>query len=243
MQNGGGILFAMRLLILAAAIALGIHTQAAGTQGSAEPGDPFRIAILVDNSQTVLDPLPFVRRGLQQFLNALPPNHELMLVTTGGQMNIRVQPTRDYLEVMQSANAINVMRSSGNALFGSVEEIYARYLRGVERRYLMIVIIASDGPDLSQRITNENANALLAGLKTSRVLVNAALLTPTGWTGVTGSSQVRTLTLEMIERSGGALESASPPTLPGRLKTLAGRISQQYKQLSPTKAPALEFRR
>ena len=147
----------------------------AARQSGAEPGDPMRIVILVDNSQTVLDPLPFVRRGLQQFLNALPPNHELMLVTTGGQMNIRVEPTRDYLDVMQSANAINLMRSSGNALIGSVEEIYARYLRGVERRHPMIVVIATDGPDLSQRVTNESANALLNGLKKSGVLVNAAL--------------------------------------------------------------------
>ena len=57
---------------------------------------------MVDNSQTPLEPLPQIRRGLQQFIDALPPNHELMLVTTGGTMNIRVQPTRDYLEVSQS---------------------------------------------------------------------------------------------------------------------------------------------
>jgi len=38
-------------------------------------------------------------------VDALPPNHELMLVTTGGQMNIRVQPTRDYLEVQQAVGA------------------------------------------------------------------------------------------------------------------------------------------
>jgi hypothetical protein len=58
-------------------------------------GIPMRIVIMVDNSETPLEPLPQVRRGLQGFINALPPNHELMLVTTGGQMNIRVQPTRD----------------------------------------------------------------------------------------------------------------------------------------------------
>jgi hypothetical protein len=223
-------------------LVLGITTPVQA-QGGAEPGDPMRIVIVVDNSQTVLDPLPFVRRGLQQFLNALPPNHELMLVTTGGQMNVRVHATRDYLDVMKSANAINLMRSSGNALIGSVEEIYARYLRGVERRYPMIVVVATDGPDLSQRVTNESANALLAGLKRSGVLVNAVLLTPTGWTGVTGSSQVRSFTLEMVERSGGAFESATPPTLPAKLKTLAGRIAQQYKQLSPDKSPAAEFRK
>ena len=109
----------MRLPFVAAALGLFIvlHTTPVAVQGGAEPGDPMRIVILVDNSQVqFIDPLPFVRRGLQQFLNALTPNHELMLVTTGSQMNIRVEPTRDYLDVLQSANAIQVMRSSGNAM-------------------------------------------------------------------------------------------------------------------------------
>jgi hypothetical protein len=46
-----------------------------------------------------------------------------MLVTTGGPMHIRVQPTRDYLEVQQAVGEINFMRSSGNALIGSVQEV------------------------------------------------------------------------------------------------------------------------
>src|SRR5687767_15895090 len=87
----------------------------AAAQEGAQPGDPMRIVIMVDNSQTPLEPLPQIRRGLQQFINALPPNHELMLITTGGHMNIRVQPTRDYVEVLEAVGEINIMRSTGNA--------------------------------------------------------------------------------------------------------------------------------
>ena len=242
--------FSMRLLLFAGGLAffVPLQTSLVTTQGGAEPGDPMRIALLVDNSQApgderrFIDPMPFVRRGLQQFLNALPPNHELMLVTTGGQMNIRVEPTRDYLAVMQSANAIQVMRSSGNALIDSVEEIYERYLRGVERRYPMLVIVATDGPDMSQRITNVRVNALLQQLTKSRVRVNAVLLSPTGYTGA-GSDLVRSFTLEMIKRTEGAFEPATGVTAPAKLKTLAGRIAQQYKQLSPDRLPTPEFRK
>ncbi len=236
----------MRLTFVAAALGLFIvlHTTPVAVQGGAEPGDPMRIVILVDNSQVpVIDPLPFVRRGLQQFLNALPPNHELMLVTTGSQMNIRVEPTRDYLEVMQSANAIQVMRSSGNALIGSVEEIYQRYLRGVERRYPMLVIVATDGQDMSQRVTNKSVNALLQQLTRSGVRVNAVLLSPTGYTSAVGFGLIHSFTLEMIKRTEGAFEQATAVTAPTKLKTLAGRIAQQYKQFSPERAPTGEFRR
>lgn len=235
----------MRLPVIAAGLCLFIllHTGPVAAQGGAEPGDPMRIVVLVDNSQIpIVDPLPFIRRGLQEFLNALPPNHELMLVTTGAQLNIRVEPTRDYLTVLQSALSIQVMRNAGNALISSVEEVYARYLRGVERRFPMLVIVATEGRDMSPRVTNQSANTLLRQLTNSGVRVNAVLLSPTGYTPDPGSL-VAAFTLEMTKRTGGAFESASAVSAPAKLKTLAGRIAQQYKQFSPDKAPTGEFRR
>jgi hypothetical protein len=225
------------LALAATALAAVAPADAAAPEGG-EPGAPMRIVIMVDNSQTPLDPLPQIRRGLQQFLGALPPNHELMLVTTGGSMNIRVQPTRDYLEVHQAVGEINFMRSTGNALIGSVQEVYDRYLRSVERRFPMILIVSTDGADFSQRVTDKSVNEMLQGLTKTGVLVNAVLLTSTG------TSLIRNITLEMIKRTGGAYESATIATaLPGRLKVMAGRIAQQYKQVSPNKAPTEEFRR
>lgn len=235
----------MRLSILSIAVGvcLALQTAQVTAQSGAEPGDPFRIAILVDNSHQLSDPLVYIRRGLKDFLNTLPPNHELMLVTTGGAINIRVEPTRDYLEIMQSSNVIPVMRSGGNALFDTVEQVYERYLRNVERRYPMLVVVATDGPDLSPRITNDRANALLNGLQKSGVIVNAVLLNPFGWTGSPGSREIRTLTLEMTKRTGGSLEQGSGPSVGSRLKILAGSIAQQYKKLSPEKLPHAEFRK
>ena len=233
-----GILFPMRALLFAFVLAFAITwpMQPVFAQG-AEPGDPMRIVVLVDNSQIpIVDPLPFIRRGLQEFLNGLPPNHELMLVTTGAQMNIRVEPTRDYLTVMQSALSIQVMRNSGNALISSVEEVYARYLRSVERRFPVLVIVATEGRDMSPRITNQSVNALLRQLTNSGVRVNAVLLSPTGYTPDAGSL-VASFTLEMTKRTGGAFEPASAVTAPAKLKTLAGRIGQQYKAALPRESP------
>ena len=225
--------------LLVAALALRCVAPAyAAAQEGAQAGDPMRIVVMVDNSQTPLEPLPQIRRGLQQFVNALPPNHELMLVTTGGTMNIRVQPTRDYLEVHEAIGEINFMRSTGNALIGSIQEVYDRYLRTVERRFPMIVIVSTDGADFSQRVTDKTVNEMLQGLTRSGVLVNAVLLTSTG------TSLIRNVTLEMIKRTGGAYESATIATaLPARMKVMAGRIAQQYKQVSPDKAPVEEFKR
>ena len=107
----------------------------------------------------------------------------------------------------------------------------------------MLVVVATDGPDLSARITNDRANALLNGLQKSGVIVNVVLLNPFGWTGSPGSREIRTLTLEMTKRTGGSLEQGSGPSVGSRLKILAGSIAQQYKKLSPEKPPHAEFRK
>jgi hypothetical protein len=96
---------------------------------------------------------------------------------------------------------------------------------------------------MSQRVTNQRVNVLLQQLTKSGVRVNAVLLSPTGLTTPVSANLVRSFTLEMIKRTGGVLEQASTVTAPAKLKTLAGRIAQQYKQVSPEKAPTGEFRR
>jgi len=102
----------------------------------------------------------------------------------------------------------------------------------------MILIVSTDGADFSQRVTDKSVNEMLQGLTKTGVLVNAVLLTSSG------TSLIRNLTLEMIKRTGGAYVSATIATaIPGRLKVMAGRIAEQYKQVSPEKAPTEEFRR
>lgn len=228
----------MAKTVLAVACALGCVSSAAlAAQESARPGDPMRIAIVVDNSQTFLDDTPQIRRALQQFVNALPPNHELMLVTTGGQMNIRVQPTRDYLEILEAIGEITRMRSGGNAMTGTIEEIYDRYMRTAEGRYPVFAILTGDGNDSSQRITDKNVNALLRGLTTTGVLVNAVMLTSSG------VGLIRSIVLEMVKRTGGSSESVIVATaLPAKMKVLAGRLGQHYQKVSPNKVPSAEFR-
>ena len=221
-----------RLILVAAMLLVFASPDTSAAQDSREPGDPLRMAIIVDNSEAVRDDLPQMRRALQQFLDALPPNHELMLVTTGGQMNIRVPPTRDYLEILEGITEIHRQTLGGNAMIGTIEEIYDRYLRTVERRYPMMVILTSDANDVSQRITQRSLNALLQGLTRTGVIVNAVFLTSSG------VGLVRNVVLEFVKRTGGAHESVVISTaLPGRMKILASRVAEQYRKLSPGRNP------
>jgi hypothetical protein len=220
---------------LALALCLAASTEASAQRPQSANGatatDPMRIAILVDNSEPTNDYMPQIRRALQDMVKALPPGHELMLVTTGGPMNIRVKPTMDYLEIQEAAGEIFVARGGGNTLIGSVQEIYERYFRTIEKRWPVMIIVTADGPDLSQRVTTKTVNELLLGLKQKDVRVNATMLTSSG------SSLVRSVTLAMIEQTGGFYESATAATaLPSRTKSLAARIGKQYKDLQTAAA-------
>ena len=46
---------------------------------------PMKVALLVDNSYSARQSLNPLRAGLSAFLDALPPEHEVGLFTTGGR--------------------------------------------------------------------------------------------------------------------------------------------------------------
>src|SRR4051794_31899845 len=57
--------------------------------------DPMRIALFLDTSDAAAPALNHLRTATTAFLDALPPEDEVLLVTTGRQARVRVQPTTD----------------------------------------------------------------------------------------------------------------------------------------------------
>src|SRR5262245_1498172 len=51
---------------------------------------PMRIVLLVDSSSPTSQMLNQFRAGLNTFFDTLPPEHEVVFITTGGQIKIRV---------------------------------------------------------------------------------------------------------------------------------------------------------
>src|SRR5258705_2680331 len=54
------------------------------------PGGPMRIILLVDSSAAVSSMIPQFRAGLADFLDELPGDPQIAIVTTGGQLRLRV---------------------------------------------------------------------------------------------------------------------------------------------------------
>src|SRR5688572_11222875 len=64
---------------------------------------PMRVVLLVDSSGAIPQMLNHFRAGLNTFFDTLSPEHEVVFITTGGQIRIRVQPTTDRAALKTAA--------------------------------------------------------------------------------------------------------------------------------------------
>ena len=91
---------------------------------------PMRVVLLVDSSAAVPQMLNHFRAGLNAFFDALPPEHEVVFITTGGQTRIRVQPTTDRA-ALKTAAARFASDGGQNSFLDTLLECDRRFLRPV----------------------------------------------------------------------------------------------------------------
>jgi Mg-chelatase subunit ChlD len=107
------------------------------------PG-PLRIVMLVDSSGTVAQMLPQFRAGMNAFLDALPGTPEIALITTGGQIRIRVAPTTDRDKLHKAINSF-AADGGGNSFLDTMLEADRRFLVNAGERRPVFVIVMTDG--------------------------------------------------------------------------------------------------
>ena len=108
------------------------------------PGGQMRIVLLVDSSSTIMPMITDFRAGLAAFLDTLPGEPEIAVISTGSQMRVRVQPTTDRLKLRDVVSRFS-SDGGGNSLLDSLLEADQRLLKNVAERRSVIVILTSDG--------------------------------------------------------------------------------------------------
>jgi len=109
------------------------------------PG-PLRIVMLVDSSGSVAQMLPQFRSGMNAFLDALPGLPEIAIITTGGQIRIRVAPTTDREKLHKAVNSF-ASDGGGNSFLDTMLEADKRFLVNVGERRPVFVIMMTDGAE------------------------------------------------------------------------------------------------
>jgi len=107
------------------------------------PGGQLQIVLLVDSSSTIAPMITDFRAGLAAFLDTLPGDPEIALISTGSQMRVRVQPTTDRVKLRAAASSFS-SDGGGNSLLDSLLEADQRVLKNVAERRSVFVILTSD---------------------------------------------------------------------------------------------------
>jgi hypothetical protein len=118
---------------------------------------PLRVVLVVDSSSAIAPMLTQLRGGLSAFLEALPEDLEIALISTGGQLRVRVPPTTDR-ERLRKAAAGFASDGGANALLDTLLESDQRFLKSAADRRPVFVVITTDADSRSEpRIDDYNA--------------------------------------------------------------------------------------
>ncbi|HYM24758.1 MAG TPA: VWA domain-containing protein [Vicinamibacterales bacterium] len=192
---------------------------------------PMRIAVFVDTSDAANAALNPIRSALTEFFDTLPPEHEAMLVSTGRQMRIRVQPTTDRKKLKDAASGL-FMDGGGTQLMEGVLEVDDRFMKKAEDRWPVFVILTTDGAESSPLGRENEFNKWLQALAPRGLTVHAIVLKQTAnqqdrRSGTTGVPEI--LAMNMTQGSGGRYDYVNTATsVPEKMKNLAAALASDF---------------
>ena len=186
----------------------------------------MRIAVLADTSDGATNALNHLRAALASFADAVAPQHELMLVSTGRQMRVRVQPTTDRKKFKDAATGL-FSDSGATPLRDSLLEIDDRFMRKAEDRFPVFVIVTSDGTEGSTPASEQKFNDWAKMLPVRGISAHAIVIKYRGG----GTPEV--YANHVAVTAGGVYEYMNTSNaLAEKMKLVSDRIAQDFETVS-----------
>jgi hypothetical protein len=186
---------------------------------------PMRIALFVDTSETTVQALNSIRAGLVDFLTALPPQHEVMLVSTGRQMRIRVPPTADRKKLTDAARGLF---SDGGAtpLMDALMEVDDRFMRKAEDRWPVFVIVSGDGAESSAAANEKKFNDWARALPARGIAAHGVVLKAKSG----GLPEI--VTSHVVSNASGHYDVMNTSnSLPAKLAAIAQQLARDFESV------------
>lgn len=186
---------------------------------------PLRIVLMVDSSTTMGPMVNSFRAALNAFADAVPPEHEIAFISTGGQLRVRTPPDTDRARLKTE---IGLFASAGgaNAFLDTLIEADRRFLKTAPGQWPVLVIVTTDRGENEREFDLERYNRFMndfvaRGGAAHAVIVRGKQVGP-----------VTDLTLNLIENVGGMSQSINTDTaLPELLKGIAERVTIDYLRM------------
>ena len=194
-----------------------------------EPIDwPVRVTVFVDNGTGTRPMLDDMREGLSLFADALPPDVEVAIATTGGRPQFWARHTTDRDELTDAIGAIAPARDSATFLDALYEEAERMY-EDEEEYFPVIVMVATNGPEGSVRVRDRPFREMMERLLANGTTVHTLMFTHPS---VSGAPQMR-WAIDIGKATGGSYRGLSAATgFRTLLRQLAEDLSRKHRLVS-----------
>jgi hypothetical protein len=187
---------------------------------------PMRIVLLVDSSTSTQPIMTMFRNALDAFVDALPPDHEVALISSGGQIRVRTQPSTDRAALKKQIGLLGT-EGGANAFLETLLEADQRFLKPAAGKWPVFVILTTDigetrrEPDVPRY--NRFMNDFLArGGSAHAIVMQGKQFGP-----------VTDLTQNLVQNLGGMYLSLIVDSgLPGRMQSIAERLAADHQKMS-----------
>ena len=196
---------------------------------SADPGTtPMKIAMLIDNSEAMAQAngISSLRNALMEFLNVLPPQHEVGMFSIAGSVMQMVDFTDDRDALREAADG--VFRGSGGAkMIEGLMETWDRRFEP-EDAWPVVFMVLTDGPETSGNMNPDQLNEFIVELVVKGAMVHAVILEASGGGMQSQISEVLT------KNTGGLYRSMNSPTaLVDTLGEFATKMGDHFDDMTP----------
>jgi hypothetical protein len=195
---------------------------------------PMRIALMVDTSDAAGGSLQQLRQGLPIFLDTLGAEHEVMLITTGRQMRVRVPATLDRKKLKDAASGL-FGDGAGTPLMDALLEVDKRFMSKDDGHWPVYVVVTSDGTESSAGAREKEFNHWVETLRYRAATVHALVVKQ----GAKPSQQGSTgglpdiIAMNTTMNTGGRYDAIIVSNaVPDKLKTLANQINADFTAMS-----------
>jgi VWFA-related protein len=186
--------------------------------------EPLDVVLLVDDSQAATRAIPYLRDGLNAFVDQLQGKASIGIVTVGERPTSVVERTTDAAAVKKAASRIFARPGSGAYLLEGIMEVSGG-LQKQDVKRPVIVAVTAEGVEFSNTQYERVLDALRASGATLHVL---SIGTPAGLI----SDEIRNKNIVIAqgtEETGGRREQLlSEMAVPDALTKLAGELLNQY---------------
>ncbi len=190
---------------------------------------PARIALIVDATDAIRQPIGQIRTAITAFLESLDPEHEMMFVSVAGTPQIRVQPTTERQAMVKAAAGL-FGTSGANTMHRNIDDIFHRFGQTTANRAIFVVVTA-EGFESTENINPQQIKHVTDHfVSRGGVLHGVRLNVPlTGRTTPAGNLTEMPVTLMIARDTGGAYTSTSANGLLDVLQRLAGAINDSHR--------------